>query len=117
MAEWIRDALVRSHAVVLLSFLAALAIALGALAFAIARGVGLWRQVKRTGSSFGEAMAAFEERAARTERVLAEAQRSSEDLEAALARLRLSRARLGVLTGEVRRASARVRWLRALLPV
>lgn len=102
---------------VLLSFLAALVVVVATLIFVVVRGVGLWRQVKRTAGAFATEMAAFEERAGRTERVLAEAQRSSEELQASLARLRVSRAQLSVLTSEIERAKARTRWLRAFLPV
>jgi hypothetical protein len=102
---------------VLWSFVAGLVAVLAALAFLVARAVGLWRQARRTGSAFSRELAAFEERSARTERLLADAERSSKDLELALARLRASRARLEVLRGALDRSAARTRWLRAFLPV
>ena len=52
----------------------------------------------------------------RTERLLAEAERASRDLELALARLRASQARLRVLTSALDRARDRIRWLRAFVP-
>jgi hypothetical protein len=102
---------------VLWSFLAGLAAAVAALAFLVVRGVALWRQAKRTGSALTSELAAFEERSARTERLLEDAGRASRDLELALERLRLSRARLEVLRASLERSAARTRWLRAFLPV
>jgi hypothetical protein len=103
--------------VVLLSFLAGLAIALVALAVCIVRGVRLWRQLKATGRGFSVELSSFEARSARTERALATLEASGQELEAALERLRISRARLAVLQREVERARERTRWLRAFLPV
>ena len=102
---------------VLWSFLVGLAVGLAAFALLVARAVGLWRQTKQTGRMFASELAAFEERAARTERLLGEAERASRDLELALERLRLSRARLDVLRGSLAHSAARTRWLRAFLPV
>jgi hypothetical protein len=112
-------ALVRSPAMtlVLWSFLAGLALVLAALAFLVVRTIGLWRQTKATGSAFAVELAKFEERSARTERLLAEAERASSDLELALERLRVSRAGLDVLRSSLERSAARTRWLRALLPI
>jgi hypothetical protein len=103
--------------VILASFLVGLAAVIAATVFCILRGVQLWRQAKATGSALGEEAARFEERSARTERVLAEAESASTELEAALERLRRSRAELQVLLDAVERAKARTRWLRAFLPV
>jgi hypothetical protein len=103
--------------VVLLSFLCGLALVVAATAFVVVRGVGLWRQLKRTGGAFTAELSLFDERAARTERLLAEADRSSRELENALERLRLSRARLQVLLDALERAQERVRWLRVFLPI
>jgi hypothetical protein len=102
--------------VILASFLAGLALALGGLAYAVVRGVGLWRQAKRTGAAFAAEAAAFDERSARTERILAENERAGADLRRALERLRVSRAQLGVLTRSLEQAQARIRWLRRFLP-
>lgn len=102
---------------VLPAFLTGLALSAAATVFAATRGLTLWRQLKRTGVVFSEELSSFEERAARAERLLAEADRSSRDLEAALARLRVSRARLDVLLGSLEGAQRRTRWLRVLLPL
>jgi hypothetical protein len=109
--------LLRSAAMVLWSFLVGLALGLAALAFLVTRAIGLWRQTKRAGRMFASELAAFEERAARTERLLGDAERASRDLELALERLRVSRARLDVLRGSLAHSVARTRWLRAFLPV
>ncbi len=48
---------------------------------------------------------------------VAEWERASADLEAAIERLRISRARLQVLTDALERAQGRTRWLRVFLPL
>lgn len=101
---------------VLAAFLVGLALVLAALAFVVVRGVGLWRAARSTGSRFQDELELFEERSARTERLLAEAERASRDLELALERLRASQARLRVLTSSLARARDRIRWLRAFVP-
>ena len=103
--------------VILYAFLVGLAVAVVAIVFASLQGVGLWRQLKRTGGKFSTELSSFEERAAQAERLLAEADRSSQDLDAAVARLRASRARLDVLLGSLEAAQRRTRWLRVLLPL
>ena len=75
------------------------------------------RQGKRTGGAIGDELALFEERAARTEQLLAEADRASQELQAATERLRVSRAQLEVLLGSLETAQRRTRWLRVFLPV
>lgn len=102
---------------ILAAFLVGLALVLAALVFVAIRGVGLWRVARRVGETFQAELAGFEERTARTERLLAEAERSSRNLELALARLRVSQARLQVLRGALASSQARVRWLRAFLPL
>jgi hypothetical protein len=62
-------------------------------------------------------MAKFDERSARTERLLSEYEHASERLRVAQERLRVSRARLQVQVGALERAKQRTRWLRAFLPV
>lgn len=101
---------------VLLSFVFALVAFFGGLGYVIASVVSLWRQAKRTGRTLSAELAKFDERAARTERVLAEAERSSRALAEAQERLRVSRARLQVLTDEVARAQRRTGWITAFLP-
>jgi hypothetical protein len=102
---------------VLTAFLVGLVLSFAGLFVVVVRGVALWRQGKRTGSAFGDELALFEERSARTERLLAEADRANEDLQAALERLRVSRARLNVLLASLETAQRRTRWLRVFLPV
>jgi hypothetical protein len=101
---------------VLIALFVGMAAFVAGLGFCIVRGVQLWRQARRIGGAFGPAMAKFEERSLRTERLLAEADRSNQDLQAALERLRADQARLQVLTGALERAKQRTRWLRAYLP-
>ena len=102
---------------VLSAFLVWLVLSLVGLFVVVIRGVELWRQGKRVGSAFGDELALFEERSARTEQLLAEAERASRDLEAAMERLRISRAQLNVLLASLETAQRRTRWLRAFLPV
>ena len=102
---------------ILTAFLVGLTLALVGLFVVVVRGVALWRQGKRTGGAFTSELALFEERAARTEQLLAEADRANQDLQAATERLRISRARLGVLLESLETAQRRTRWLRVFLPV
>ena len=80
------------------------------------RAIALWRAAKKSGGAITSELARFEERAARTEQLLAEAERANKDLQAATERLRLSRARLQVLLDSVEEAQRRTRWLRVFLP-
>jgi hypothetical protein len=102
--------------VVLLAFLVGLVVSIAALVFCIVRGIQLWRQARRTGAVFSAEMSRFEERSLRTERLLSEYEDANEELQVALARLQVDRARLAVLTGALERAKQRTRWLRAYLP-
>ena len=102
---------------ILTAFLVGLALALVGLVVVVVRGLALWRQGKRTGGTFSSELALFEERTARTEQLLAEADRANQDLQAATARLRVSRAQLDVLLGSLETAQRRTRWLRVFLPV
>jgi cytochrome c-type biogenesis protein CcmH/NrfG len=103
--------------VILAAFLVGLALALLGVLVVVMRGLALWRQGKRTGGAFSSELALFEDRAARTEQLLAEAERSNQDLQAATERLRASRAQLDVLLESLETARRRTRWLRAFLPV
>jgi hypothetical protein len=102
---------------VLIAFLAALAVVVVATVVCVVRGIRFWRQTKATGRAFTAELSTFEERTARTELLLGEFERSGGELEAALERLRVSRARLQVLLDALERAKQRTRWLRAFLPV
>jgi hypothetical protein len=103
--------------VILASFLVGLAASIAALVLVVVRAVDVWRQAKRAGGAFAAELELFEDRAARTERLLDEAESSSRKLEEAVARLRVSLTRLQVLRSALERATARTRWLRAFLPV
>jgi hypothetical protein len=102
--------------VILAAFLVALVLVVAATTYAVVRGVSLWRHAKSTGRTFSAELARFEERAARTERLLAEADASSTALAAAQERLRISRARLTVLLGAFEDDKRRTRWLRVFVP-
>lgn len=101
---------------VLTAFLIGLVLGLAGLFVVVVRGVTLWRQGKRTGGAITKELDLFEERSALTEQLLAEAERASGDLQAAVERLRVSRARLQVLLASLETAKRRTRWLRVLLP-
>jgi len=102
--------------VVLTAFLIGLVLGLAGLFIVIVRGITLWRHGKRTGGTITKELDLFEERAARTEQLLAEAERASGELQAAAERLRVSRARLQVLLASLDTAKRRTRWLRVFLP-
>jgi hypothetical protein len=102
--------------VILTAFLIGLVLVLAGLAVVVIRGLELFRQGKRSGGAITRELARFEERSARTERLLAEAERASTDLQAALERLRISRARLQVLLDSLEGAQRTTRWLRVFLP-
>jgi hypothetical protein len=102
--------------VILTAFLLGLVLSLVGLFVVVVRALELWRQGKRASRAFGDELALFEERSARTEQLLADADRASRDLQAATERLRVSRAQLKVLLDSVETARNRTRWLRAFLP-
>lgn len=101
---------------ILLSFLAGLLLVVAATAYVVVQGIGLWRQTKRTGGAFTSELELFEERAARTERLLGEFDRANGELVSAQERLRVSIARLQVLTGSLEAAQRKTAWLRAFIP-
>jgi hypothetical protein len=101
---------------VLAAFLVGLALVLAAFVFTVVRGVGFWRAAKRSGGAISAELEAFEERTARMELLLAEADQSSRNLQVALERLRVSQARLQVLRRALERSQARLRWLRVFVP-
>jgi hypothetical protein len=102
--------------VVLTAFLIGLVLGVAGLFVALVRGLALWKQGKRAGKAITSELALFEERSARTEVLLGEAERAQADLQVALERLRVSRARLQVLLDSVEVAQRRTRWLRVFLP-
>ncbi len=101
---------------VLSAFLIGLVLALVGTFVVAVRGLVLWKQGKRAGKTITSELARFEERSARTEQLLADAERAQGDLRAATERLRVSRAQLQVLLGSLEEAQRRTRWLRVFLP-
>ena len=101
---------------VLTAFLVGLVLVVVGVFVVVIRGVALWKQGKRTGKTITSELALFEERSARTEELLAEAERAHADLQAAAQRLRVSRAQLQVLLGSMEGARRSTRWLRVFLP-
>ena len=101
---------------VLSAFLVGLVLGLVGIFVVAVRGVALWRQGKRSGKAITGELAHFEERSARTEQLLADADRAQADLQEATERLRVSRAQLQVLLGSIEEAQRRTRWLRVFLP-
>lgn len=102
---------------ILTAFIVGLTLWLVGVFVVVIRGLELWRQGKRTSKAFSAELALFEERSARTEQLLADADRANEDLRAATERLRAARAQLDVLLGSIETARQRTRWLRVFLPV
>ena len=101
---------------VLTAFLVGLVLVVVGLFVVVVRGLALWKQGKRTGKTITGELALFEERSARTEELLADAERAQADLQAATERLRVSRAQLQVLLGSLEGAKRSTRWLRVFLP-
>lgn len=79
------------------------------LVFAIVRGLRLWRQVKRTGGSFGREADRISQVAASISDQLDRAGASAEQLRAAAERLERSRAALAVQQAAIREARLAVR--------
>jgi hypothetical protein len=102
--------------VILTAFLVGLSLALVGIFVAAVRGITLWKQGKRSGGAITSELALFEDRTARTEQLLADADRASQELHAATERLRVSRAQLRVLLDAVEAAQRRTRWLRVFIP-
>ena len=101
---------------VLSAFLVGLVLGLVGIFVVAVRGVALWRQGKRSGKAITSELALFEERSARTEQLLVDAERAQAELQVATERLRVSRAQLQVLLGSIEEAQRRTRWLRVFLP-
>ena len=101
---------------VLSAFLVGLVLGLVGIFVMAVRGVALWRQGKRSGKAITSELALFEERSARTEQLLVDAERAQAELQVATERLRVSRAQLQVLLGSIEEAQRRTRWLRVFLP-
>ena len=69
---------------VLTAFLIGLVLVVAGLVVVVIQAIALWRQGKRSGRAFTDELALFEEKSARSERLLAEAERASQDLQSAL---------------------------------
>jgi uncharacterized SAM-binding protein YcdF (DUF218 family) len=104
------------RAVILAAFLASLVLVVGGTVYVVLEAIRLWRQVKSTGRAFSTELSRFDERASRTERLLAEADASSATLVQAQERLRVSLARLDVLRSALESSRLRTSWLRAYIP-
>jgi hypothetical protein len=102
--------------VVLTAFLIGFVLVVVGLFVVVIRGVALWKQGKRSGKAITSELELFEERSARTEQLLADSERAQADLQAAIERLRVSRAQLQVLLGSLEGARRSTRWLRVFLP-
>jgi exonuclease VII small subunit len=102
--------------VILLAFLFGLVVSLAATVFVVVRGIGLYRQAKRTARALAVPLSTFEEKAAEVDRHLDAFETSSKELERATAQLRRSRARLQVLLDSLERSRSRLHWLRVFIP-
>jgi len=76
---------------VLTAFLVGLVLVVVGLFVVVVRGLALWKQGKRSGKAITSELELFEERSARTEQLLVEAERAQAELHAATERLRVSR--------------------------
>jgi hypothetical protein len=95
---------------VLLIALAALVAALvGGIAYAVVRGIQLWRDVKRSSSSFGVEVDRIGEVSLQIDRHIAAAKAATERLQVASGRLATSRARLDVQVAALHEARAQMR--------
>jgi hypothetical protein len=103
-----------------LAFWLSLAVLLAALAagvaYAVVRGLQLWRLVKRTGATFAAETERISSASAQIERHLADASAAAARLRDASTRLAGSRARLDVQLGAVREARANVRRMLWFVP-
>jgi uncharacterized membrane protein len=101
---------------VLTAFLVGLVLVVVGIFVVVVRGLALWKQGKRSGKAITSELELFEERSARTEQLLADAERAQAELHAATERLRVSRAQLQVLLDSLEGAKRSTRWLRVFLP-
>jgi hypothetical protein len=88
----------------------------GGLAYAIVRGIALWRNIKQTGRAFSAESARIADASAGIQEHLDRAEASSALLREAAARLAVSRARLDVQLQAIREARYTVRRLLWFLP-
>ena len=81
----------------------------GGLAYAVVRGIQLWRDVKRSSSRLGAEVERISEASLRFERHVAAAEAAAGRLQGSTGRLAASRARLDVQLAALREARAQVR--------
>jgi hypothetical protein len=81
----------------------------GGTAYAVGRGIRLWRDVKRTGSAFTTEVGRISEISLQIEHHMAAAQAATGRLQGAMDRLATSRARLEVQVAALREARALMR--------
>ena len=86
------------------------------LVYAVLRGLALWRQIKRTGGTFGRETARIAETTEQIQAQLDRASASSERLQAGAERLAVSRAKLDVQLAAIREARQTVRRVLWFLP-
>jgi hypothetical protein len=82
---------------------------LAGVAFAVVRGLRLWRDVKRSSSTFGAELARITAASLEIERHMAQAEAASGRLKVASDRLATSRARLDLQVAALREARAQMR--------
>jgi hypothetical protein len=86
------------------------------LVYAVLRGLALWRQIKRTGGTFGEETARIAQATEQIQAHLDRASASSERLGVVAERLAVSRAKLDVQLQAIREARHAMRRLLWFLP-
>jgi hypothetical protein len=90
--------------------LAVLVVAIaGGIAYAVVRGIQLWRDLKHTGSRLGAEVERINKASLQIERHMAAAEAAAGRLQGSTGRLAASRARLDVQLGALREARAQVR--------
>ncbi len=89
---------------------------LGGIAYAVLRGISLWRQAKRTGRGFSAETARIADASAQIETHMERAAESGARLGDAMTRLETSRARLDVQLQAIREARHTMRRLLWFLP-
>jgi hypothetical protein len=79
------------------------------IAFAVIRGIALWRDIKRSSAALGAEMALIGDATLQIDHHLAAAEAASGRLHASMERLAVSRARLEIQLAAVQEARAQVR--------
>jgi hypothetical protein len=89
---------------------------LAGMAYAVLRGIAVWRQLKRTGGAFSTESARIADASAQIETHMERATASGEHLRDATARLTTSRARLDIQLQAIREARHTLRRMLWFLP-